>query len=420
MQWKVFCTIAVTLAALVVIAASGAVPLAALSTTTPTIPVKTQVWLDITATAAAQPTITPSATATASPTATRTPSATATASPAATRTPSPTPNYTATYDAEFEAALQTVTARAPRPTNTPSNAPEVYPSEVELVEGGSFVMGTTLEEATTALNECADYGRNCFNIGWVNDAIPAHRVTVDDFYLERTEVTLRQFVAFLNWRGPNSHLAGCGGWRCAFVTSENEFSLITFDGETYGLVNPDFYWNHPAAMVTWFGADAYCRAFDRRLPTEAEWERAARGPDNLIYPWGNTFETQYTNTAISGTGGTVQVGFGVGASDFGIYELAGNVNEWTADWYDPQWYRAEMLRTPTNPTGPAAGTDKVLRGGGWDTIPLFARSVHRMSAPPSLASAGIGFRCAEGGGVPFEPLPTPIPTVTPSATLPPG
>jgi len=353
---------------------------------TPTIPVKTQVWLDLTATAVA-----------------------------------PTPNaaLTATYEAEMENAILTLTAESqvtpsasPPPTNTPR--PEdgtetpvvVQTTELVNVAGAAFMMGTTAEEAQQAVDECALYGTTC-DIAWVTDSIPEHTVVVDSFRLELYEVSLEQYVQFLNSLGPESHSSGCSGQPCAQVNGEQENSYIVFDGTTYS-VNPAVN-TLPATWVTWYGADAYCRSIDRRLPTEAEWERAARGPQNLIYPWGNTFDAIRANSNQANVGGTSPVTDYInGISAFGVFNIAGNVQEWVSDWYGFDYYTQSPQ---ANPTGPEAGLQKVLRGGSWDTGPLFLRTVHRRSAEPTSASSAIGFRCA-ADALSTTPPSTPAPTPT--------
>ncbi len=285
--------------------------------------------------------------------------------------------------------------------------------------GGTFVMGTTPEEAKKAADECALYGKSCDGyLDWVQDSFPTHPVTVDSFEMELTEVSAQQYVTFLNWLGPNSHKDQCQDQPCAETTLENENSYILYgeDG-TYSVRNPGFYSNHPITFVTWWGAAAYCETLNRRLPTEAEWERAARGADNFIYPWGFEFDPQLAMSSLAEDSGTVPVtNYPAGASPFGALNMAGNVAEWVQDWYAADYYTqlANSATTPSNPTGPIAGTERVLRGGSWDTIPFFLRSVHRMSAPPDQPRASIGFRCA--ADVPLTAPPSQGPVTDSGAT----
>lgn len=318
-------------------------------------------------------------------------------------------------------------------------------SELVPVNGGTFTMGTTTEEAAQAVDECALFGKQC-DILWTQDSTPAHQVTLDPYQIEVTEVTTTQYVAFLNWMGPESHKNGCLGQPCVNTSLEQpETSYINYDGEQYSVKNPQFYSNHPVTQVTWWGAEAYCNAIGRRLPTEAEWEHAARGPDNYYYPWGFEFDPSRAMSSINETPGTVPVTqYPTGASPYGALNMAGNVEEWVQDWYSPSYY-SEIATNPTlalNPQGPISGTERVLRGGSWDTIPIFLRSMHRRSHAPGEPTPSIGFRCvsdapaqapltaplAAPGGTGAESVPGGAPTLPasgsgtpiPTATLAPG
>jgi formylglycine-generating enzyme required for sulfatase activity len=171
-------------------------------------------------------------------------------------------------------------------------------------------------------------------------------------------------------------------------------SYVNFDGETYSVRNPEFNSRRPMTFVTWWGAVDYCRAINRRLPTEAEWERAARGSNNFIYPWGFEFDTTRAVSSVPQAMGTVPVNeFPNGASPYGAFNMAGNASEWVSDWYQFDYYSQQAVNPEPNPKGPVTGTDKVHRGGSWDTIPLFLRTVHRLTRAPGDPTASIGFRC---------------------------
>ena len=159
-------------------------------------------------------------------------------------------------------------------------------------------------------------------------------------------------------------------------------------------------WNasadQPVVNVTWHEADAVCRALGGRLPTEAEWEYAARGgTDDAVFPWGPTFERRWVN-AIGRAAGvdpwhyTAPVG-SFPANGFGLYDMSGNVWEWTADWYAPK-YGPEAVR---DPEGPPRGTLKVIRGGSWDSTPPRVRTSVRHGLPPEgRYNLYVGMRCA--------------------------
>ncbi|MEO0563943.1 MAG: SUMF1/EgtB/PvdO family nonheme iron enzyme, partial [Chloroflexota bacterium] len=180
--------------------------------------------------------------------------------------------------------------------------------------------------------------------------------------------------------------------------NESETSNISFDSQSYD-VN-DVINNLPVVNVTWYGAVAYCESIGRRLPTEAEWEFAARGTDGRIYPWGNgPFDTTRAKTNRPITDNPLDIGavpvasYANGASPFGLLDMAGNVAEWVNDWYGAAYY-AQPDASGLDPQGPLGGTERVIRGGSWDAVPFFSRSVHRQSAVPNISEPWLGFRCA--------------------------
>ncbi len=217
-----------------------------------------------------------------------------------------------------------------------------------------------------------------------DDQRPVHTVALDAFWLDRTEVTNGQFAAFLNDRG-NREEAGV-----TWLNLEDADCPIE---QVNGKFLPwSRYTDHPVMGVTWYGAASYCAWAGARLPTEAEWEYAARGPEGQTYPWGDEGPTcdraQYTGCA----GDAVPVGsLPDGASWCGALDMAGNVWEWVVDWYGD--YPSERQ---TNPTGPETGTSRVLRGGSWDYDPKGVRSAVRRRSPPASRSKVHGFRCAMG------------------------
>jgi formylglycine-generating enzyme required for sulfatase activity len=346
---------------------------------------------------------------------------------------SPTSTATATATDPNSFMTMTDAARLELSRTPPSdgNVPESLQGNVNVIMAsvprGQFEMGTTAEEIVAAVRQCVeDEGGNC-TLEMGADSVPPHTVSVDAFEIEMYEVTYRQYVTFLNALGPGSHLNGCDGFACVQTVRENENSIIFFDAnENYVVSGPAS--TQPVAGVTWYGANAYCRSIGRRLPTEAEWEYAARGNTGNIYPWGMTWDPAFARTSISPDADVVGPfpvgGFFVGASPFGVQDMAGNVAEWVSDWYDAEYYNSpDAIRD--NPTGPASGDEKVIRGGSWDAKPFFARSVHRQSLPPTETGLWVGFRCVDdatgGGNQNFVPSPmainaTPTYTHTPSPT----
>jgi len=214
-----------------------------------------------------------------------------------------------------------------------------------------------------------------------SDEQPVHTVTLDGFWIDQTEVTNAQFVAFLNEQGDQTE----GGVTWPELDSDD--CLIERVGGEYRPKNG--YADHPVIEVSWYGADAYCEWAGARLPTEAEWEYAARGPQGFVYPWGNDAPTCERAQFSECSGHTVPVGsLLAGASWCGALDMAGNVWEWVADWY-----RDYPSAARTNPTGQETGSFKVLRGGSWSRHQMYVRAAYRYSATPYFRSPDVGFRC---------------------------
>jgi formylglycine-generating enzyme required for sulfatase activity len=205
------------------------------------------------------------------------------------------------------------------------------------------------------------------------DERPAHKVQVNAFSMDVYEVTVRQYAEFLRAEGFHSPL----DWKT---------------------MNQPTHQKYPVANVDWADAAAYCKWAGKRLPTEAEWEKAARGTDGRLYPWGNDPPTplhaNYGKTGSHNYEALAPVGtFENGKSPYGIYDMAGNVWEWVSDWYDTDYYKNSPQQ---NPEGPPTGGFKVIRGGAWNTSARNLRSSDRYWDPPSFRSLYFpGFRCVK-------------------------
>ncbi len=155
--------------------------------------------------------------------------------------------------------------------------------------------------------------------------------------------------------------------------------------------------NQPAVYVSWEDAEAYCQWRGERLPTEAEWEKAARGIHGISWPWTGEYQVGFANflgaadhapySAIVGT-------FHLDKSPFGLYDVSGNVREWVQDWYEEDYYPHSPRETPK---GPATGTEKALRGSSWNDSRLSGRLSSRIKMVPDYRDITIGFRCAQSG-----------------------
>ncbi len=209
-----------------------------------------------------------------------------------------------------------------------------------------------------------------------DDNSPRREVYLDAYYIDRYEVTTARYARFLeatvSVRPPD-------GWESLKLPAGGEL---------------------PVTGVDWRDADAYCGWVGRRLPTESEWEKAARGSDGRMYPWGDASPTielaNYENASPDAyNGGLTEVGkYPAGASPYGVYDLAGNAAEWVADWYSDS-FAADDVR---NPTGPVQGTERVVRGGGRFDPGYRISPTKRYYATPDQRSDDIGFRCAHNGG----------------------
>ncbi|MBA3406229.1 MAG: SUMF1/EgtB/PvdO family nonheme iron enzyme [Gemmatimonadaceae bacterium] len=264
------------------------------------------------------------------------------------------------------------------PTTAVGNAATGCPADMAYVPAGSFSMGTSDD-------------------AFAPDEKPAHRVTLSAYCVDRTEVTVKAFAECVRagkcpapGEPSNASVwdAGCNGSRA--------------DRQ-----------EHPVNCVDWEQSATYCSWMNKRLPTEAEWERAARGDDGRMYPWGNQmptarhlnacgqeckqqeFGTVYTESDRWAATAPV-ASYPDGKSPYGADDMAGNVWEWTSDWfgsYSPQ--------DSVTPNGPVTGNVKVYRGGGWNAGSSFlVRTVARIKIKPEYRSPFLGFRCGRSLNAP--------------------
>jgi len=207
----------------------------------------------------------------------------------------------------------------------------------------------------------------------LEDERPRHRIRLDSYAMDLYEVTTGRYARFLGATGRGAP------WQWESVNLQDDA-------------------DRPVIGVDWHDAQAYCRWAGKRLPTEAEWERAAKGTDERRYPWGNQDPTaKLANFALGARFSYSQVLMPVGSyeggkSPAGLYDMAGNVWEWVQDWYGADYFEESPEQ---NPTGPSDGTFKVLRGGSWSELPKYLLTYARFKLLPTTRNAFTGFRCVK-------------------------
>jgi formylglycine-generating enzyme required for sulfatase activity len=228
-------------------------------------------------------------------------------------------------------------------------------STLVLIPAGAFLMGS--------------------NLGYPAER-PEHCAFIDAFYLSSSLVTNEQYARFVQETG--HHVPYLDDRRAQRENWDQETSLY-----------PSERTRHPVVLVSWRDAQAYCEWAGGRLPTEAEWERAARGGmEGRLYPWGDRIDSSLAN--YDNQNGTTPVG-SYPPNAYGLHDMAGNVWEWVADWYNPRYYACSPS---DNPPGPELGLTKVLRGGAWLLFPEFCRVAYRFRNSPDFRFNLIGFRLA--------------------------
>ena len=264
-------------------------------------------------------------------------------------------------------------------------------SAMVLVPAGDFIMGTS----DSQLDEITRWKRNLREI--FRHEQPQHIVYLDSFYIDKYEVTNAQFEKFVTDTGYITD-AEQEGWGYVWE-GYNEWPRIR-GANWRSPLGPgstiQSKMNHPVIQVSYNDAVAYAEWAGKRLPTEAEWEKAARGTDGRLFSWGNVWDPKKLNSWEAGPHTTTSVGsYPDGASPYGAHDMLGNVWEWVADWYYAAYY-AKSLNQP-NPRGPTQGVHRVLRGACWQNTRDVARCAHRdnyVSVPDFRVHLG-GFRCAK-------------------------
>jgi len=244
-----------------------------------------------------------------------------------------------------------------------SSAPPVSRGMVHVPKGKSFMGTDAVDKDAKALQ----YG---FRKPLYANVHPRRSINLDSFYIDKTEVTNREYKDF--------------------VVKTGHPAPVYWPGGSY----PEKLTDHPVVDVSWYDADAYCKWRKKRLPTEEEWEKAARGTDGRTFPWGNEFDIKKTN-ALGDHEGTMAVGsYPEGASPYGALDMSGNVMEWVASWY---------VRYPGNDFIDEDYGEKyrVVRGGGWGgvghySLQVFVSTSYRNMFEPEERFNDLGFRCAKG------------------------
>jgi len=263
----------------------------------------------------------------------------------------------------FTHPSQITNTRLPTPTPTQGASQEVTrisPLDnmtIIYIPPGPFLMGTSNDAKVIKVEEQ-----------------PQRTIYLDEYWIDKLPVTNGMYHLCLN-------VGKCNG----LVSTTDYYPFF---------MNPA-YTNYPVVYVSWYDAVKYCKWVGGSLPTEAQWEKAARGTDGRIYPWGNTPPNSKLANYNNNIGTISSVGsFPAGASPYGLLDMAGNVREWIKDWYSDYYFHDAPS---SNPTGPATGTKHTLKGGGWRDPNVYLRSASRLSHVASSPGDDRGFRCVRSG-----------------------
>ncbi len=276
----------------------------------------------------------------------------------------------------------TVVTNTPAPGETPPTAAPTLTEVPTVVPTPTLAPGATQVSAVDGMVQlyvpAGEFGMGSDSAA--PDQAPFHAVDLDAFWIDRTEVTVAQYTQCV---------------QAGICSVPLELRSVTHDSY---FENPEFA-SHPVIFVSWPQARAYCEWTGRRLPTEAEWEKAARGADARLYPWGNDpADPTRLNFQASGFNDTVPVGqYPTGVSPYGALDMAGNVSEWVSDWYDPGYYAVSPERNPRGPeqTGCPGGDCRPLRGGNWNGRPEEVTTSVRLFYGPNESRDAFGVRCAQ-------------------------
>lgn len=280
-------------------------------------------------------------------------------------------------------------------TGTTHAGESMIPKEMVYIGHGPSVMGIDKVQPPDSGRKPTPYDRR-MNTPWsaeaLNDEGPAHMVFLDSYLMDKYEVSNKDYGGFIRAEG---HPAPAY-WDDPRLNKSEQ----------------------PVVGVNWYDARAYCEYRGKRLPTEGEWEKAARGPKATLYPWGNDFDPAKANYGKNHEATMPVDSYPEGASYYGVYNMAGNVFEWVSDWYDPRYYG--RLETMVNPTGPdkpvwlggtgtyvdrlTVGEKRVIRGGSWIAPVGTVRATHRFWNHPLNNSygVGLGIRCAKAAAPEIE------------------